>query len=315
MPAIISHYLLAARVLKSLEKDYNIIVPNHPAFILGSSGPDIFFGHRVMPWEKGKSLAKVSHIMHASDASDMLNIMAEYARQNNDDVALSYVYGFATHYAFDSSAHPYIVGRSDAWAMGRKADIGIFSRVHPKVSDGVQLSSIYHNLLESELDSVYLMKERRIPIRFFRMMQTVPVSDEIVGSCALALCAYIGASGIYTKPDRKEVIRAFYDWKRCVWLMGDRLTLKKALIRRAERILGLPPALSVFFRSCEIDYDRDCANISHKDWYSPADGQMHNETFFDLADRAYDQSVRLITKLHNCEALEHSDCRESFSGH
>lgn len=315
MPAVISHYLLAARVLKSLEKTEHLHIENHPAFMLGASGPDIFFGHRVMPWQNGKSLSKVSHIMHASGASGMLNLMAEYARISGDTVAKSYVYGFATHYAFDSAAHPYIVGRSDAWAMGRKADIGVFSRIHPKVSDGLQLSSIYHNLLEAELDSVYLMRERHIPIRFFRMTNAFPLSDDIVESCADPLCAYIEASGIYSKPDRDEIIRAFYDWKRCVWLLGDRLTLKKALMRRAEKILGLPPSVSVFFRSCHIDYNRDCANLSHNSWYSPSDGNMHNETFFELADKAHDRSIELIKKLDSGTALVRSDCRDSFSGY
>lgn len=312
MPAVVSHYLLAKRVLASLEEN-GIDIPSHEAFLLGASGPDIFFAHRVMPWQKQKSMSKVSHIMHGSGAAGMLNLMHEYALETGDEKALSYAYGFVTHYAFDSLAHPYIVGRSIGYAGGRRAPLGVFQKVNPKVSEGLELSSLYHNKIEAELDSAYLMKELHIPIRRFKLKKTCPTSRDTVNSCAGALAEYIKAAGIDPDPREKEIARAFYDWKLALTLLNDRMLIKGAAMRRAEKALGLPPAVSVFFRSCNIDTSRDCANLSRRTWYSSVDGSAHNETFFELADKAHDYSLELIGKIYSGTPLTPADCPESFS--
>lgn len=312
MPAVVSHYLLAKKVLFTLQQN-GMYIPCPEAFLLGASGPDIFFAHRVMPWQKQKSMSGVSHIMHGSGAAGMLNLMHEYALQSGDDKALSYTYGFVTHYAFDSLAHPYIVGRSLSAAGNKKAPLGVFSRVHPKVNEGLALSSIYHNKIEAELDSAYLMKEMHLPIRRFKMKKTCPANRDTVNSCAGALAEYIKAAGIDPYPEKKEIARAFYDWRRALILLNDRTLIKGAAMKRAEKALGLPPALSVFFRSCYINTSRDCANLSHSTWYSSVDGSAHTDTFFELADKAHDYSLELIMKLCSGAPLTPDDCPESFS--
>ena len=49
MPAIVSHYLLAERVMSDLSELMPDLDINRTAFIWGASGPDIFFCHRILP--------------------------------------------------------------------------------------------------------------------------------------------------------------------------------------------------------------------------------------------------------------------------
>ncbi len=315
MPAVVSHYLLARRVLARLEKSGGNVIPCPDAFILGASGPDVFFGHRVMPWQKGKSLSKISNIMHEYGGAAMLNLLFAYGEASGGDAAYSYALGFCTHFAFDSIAHPYIVGRCESEAGDKRIPIGVFSKAHPKVSEGLSLASVLHNRIEAELDSVFLMKDMHIPIRKFSFRTTCPNDRETVSSCADALREYLMAAGLVDDPDHEEVMRAFTDWRRALVLLDDRLLLKKAFLEKMEKLLDLPPTLSIFYRSCKIDIPRDCANFSHTEWTSSFDGSKHSESFFELVSKAEDYSLRLINKLISGELLTPSDCPANMSGH
>ena len=57
MPAMIAHYLFAQRVFSKLKKAG--VTPEAPAMAaVGAQGPDIFFFHRVLPWEPGDQLCQ-----------------------------------------------------------------------------------------------------------------------------------------------------------------------------------------------------------------------------------------------------------------
>ena len=49
MPAVLSHYLLGERVYNKLSAEIDGLDRN--TFLWGANGPDIFFAHRVMPWQ------------------------------------------------------------------------------------------------------------------------------------------------------------------------------------------------------------------------------------------------------------------------
>ena len=117
MPAIVSHYLLAERVMSDLSELMPDLDINRTAFIWGASGPDIFFCHRILPHQKHRSLRTVSTKMHNTPPELILNYLADYARYKCDDIAMSYALGFVTHYAFDSLAHPFILYFAEIMSM------------------------------------------------------------------------------------------------------------------------------------------------------------------------------------------------------
>ena len=57
MPASVTHYLFAERVLNKL-KQTGAAVTDRDAALIGAQGPDVFFFHRVMPWQPGVSYAR-----------------------------------------------------------------------------------------------------------------------------------------------------------------------------------------------------------------------------------------------------------------
>ena len=305
MPAVVSHYLLAERVYSKLKKTLPQL--NRTAFLWGASGPDIFFAHRIMPWQQEKSLARVSHVMHADKPEQLLNFLYYYAESRENYVLLSYAFGFITHYAFDSIAHPYILDYANKKAKDSKINI-------PFLED-IKLSSVYHNQIEGYLDTLFLMKEKRIPIREFRIEKSCPKDEQCNELIAEVLCAYIKAYSISPYVSEREIIRAQNDWYHSLVVINDRFSLKKALISGSEKLLKAPPLVSVFLRSTDIDCTNDYANLRHKEWISEADGKKHHDNFFELADKAEENSLILTEKLQSGEFLTSDDCPETFSGH
>lgn len=55
LPALITHYQFALRVLARL-KQAGKPPADRDAFLLGAQGRDLFFFHRVLPWEAGEKL-------------------------------------------------------------------------------------------------------------------------------------------------------------------------------------------------------------------------------------------------------------------
>lgn len=312
MPAVVSHYLLAERVINRLGPQ---IVADRNAFLWGANGPDIFFAHRVMPWQRQPSIAKISHIMHNGYAEPLLNYLYEYAAVNDDKSTLSYAYGFVTHYAFDSTAHPYIVSYADRMSQGEMVHLPLVGRANEQIADGIKLSSVYHNKLESELDTIFLKHELNIPIHKFRLENACPEDTDAYQKVAEILSAYLVDSGIYPEIQDYEIVRAQLDWRRCVFLLNDKYSVKRTAIRGLEHLLHIPPLVSVFMRNVDIEYGEDPMNLEHRPWMAPSDGTMHTDSFLELADIAEKKSLYLINKLRCGEMLTRTDCFDGFSGH
>ncbi len=313
MPAVLSHYLLAERVYKRLLPKMPEL--DHDLFLWGANGPDIFFAHRLMPWQTQRSLSKVSHIMHGTSAEIILNYLYGYSKTRNDNAIMSYALGFATHYAYDSAAHPYIVSYADNVSDGKSVCDVIPAESHfSKIAAKIKLNSVYHNKLEGELDTLLLMHERKTPVYKFRLEDTSPKNKTAYRKIAEVLCSYLVVYDIVPDINEHEIIQSAKDWRAALHLLNDKISLKKLSVSALENLIKFPPVLSVFLRNIHIDTTDDPANLLHKPWVSPYDGNTHNESFFDLTDKAEETSVYLIEKLRSGLLLTHQDCIFPFSG-
>ena len=108
MPASYLHQSVALEALAQFGeepvKDFN-----EAAYTAGSEGPDPLFFTLVSP----KGVVKppeVGHLIHKQKTGEFLIRLARLAK--GDEVAMSYVLGFFTHYATDTVFHPFIYSRS-----------------------------------------------------------------------------------------------------------------------------------------------------------------------------------------------------------
>ena len=297
MPAIVSHYLLAERVLDDLKELMPDIDINRTAFIWGASGPDFFFCHRILPHQKNRSLRTMSTKMHNTPPELVLNYLVSYARYKCDDIAMSYALGFVTHYAFDSLAHPFILYSADVMSLRQPH----------------KHCSLCHNEIESALDSLMLRVERKQRISEFRLPDAAPLDPAVNNAIASAMqgaLIYLYNKCVY----RSDIYTAQKDWRRSLAALNDRYGLKYRFISHAEHLVGLPPLLSPIFRRNYPDISMDPANLQHNKWVDKATSIEHNESFFELADKAEELSIKLIKRLLCGSKLTHNDCAGSFSG-
>lgn len=297
MPSVVSHYLLAERVWQALKIYEPHIRLNHKAFLWGAFGPDIFLVHRVMPWQKGRSYTYLSNKMHNYPAEKLLNYMAAYSKNNHNQLALSYTFGFITHYALDSETHPYVLSLSKKLSEERN---------HAHIS-------ICHNEIESVLDTLYFKKESGKSIGSFRLQKTAPYDKEVSGMITELLHGFFLTSHLGNIPE-EEITQAQNDWRRSLLLMNDRHSFKKKIIKMGEKALKLSPMLSPLLRENKPDLSFDYANMSHAIWLDQ-ERLCRQENFFELVDQAEEKSLKLILTILAGKYLSHEECSASFSGY
>ena len=72
MPAFSTHYLFAKEMMEDLRRAADFPL-NKDAVLIGTQGPDIFFFHRALPWQKGKTLRKAGSAMHRAKCGEILD--------------------------------------------------------------------------------------------------------------------------------------------------------------------------------------------------------------------------------------------------
>ena len=164
MPAMIAHYLFAQRVFSKLKAG---VTPEAPAMAaVGAQGPDIFFFHRVLPWEPGTSFAKQGSLLHKISPAKLFEAFrAGINRASAEDRAAmtGYVQGFFCHYALDRAVHPSSI-------TGRRSFAGSSRDMGPP-----PISTIFR--IESALDTITLRRETGRLVRDFKLASVIPAES------------------------------------------------------------------------------------------------------------------------------------------
>ena len=274
MPAAISHYLLAQKVYNALKEDVEI---EKDAFFWGTQGPDFFFTHRIFPWQRGESFKKYGGKLHSAPPSETLGKMREYLQRHpQDKTARDYVLGFLCHYAFDSTAHPFVnCGARLLHEQLERSTIGTC-----------------HNEIEASLDTILLRYETAQLPSEIRLTSLIPKNQAVID--AMARLYHEVILGVFSKDIPEAAIRqASLDCRTAFSLQTDRTGLKRQLIARLERKKA-PRATSHIIPLTE-EGDYDWANILCGEWQWPMDSdEVHTESFFELYEQAVLLSQRLI---------------------
>ncbi len=273
MPAVITHHLLAQRVLEEIKAKGLQQNLDGDAFFWGAQGPDFFFFHRVLPWWKGESLSEYGGRLHKAKPSEIIAALREYA-SGGGGLAQSYMCGFFCHYSLDRTAHPFIHDSE------RK-----LLKLHPE-----QSLTVFHNEIEATLDVIMLRYERNdLPIDFD--LRTALPANSGVQNMVASMYDYLLGQMFGVSVGRPQVFQATEDARRALGHLNDRTTLKRRFVRGMEDIAKKPHILSCLLRPAE-DGKWDYANAMHNTWEK--DGELHEESFFELFDAAADGAMKMI---------------------
>ena len=118
MPDYFSHGVCAEIIYEKLQSKYKSQIKNKTLYLLGAQGGDLFFAYNIKPTK-----SNLGRSLHRADAKELF----EKLISGNP----SYVAGFATHYALDSTLHPKIYAyertrRSPLTHVKFENDLGLF---------------------------------------------------------------------------------------------------------------------------------------------------------------------------------------------
>lgn len=287
MPAVVSHYIMSERLIDDIREYYPSFKLNRTAFIWGGNGPDFFFCHRIMPWQRGKSYNKIGTLLHKQPAENILGYLVAYARRAESDTAMSYALGFISHYSFDSVAHPYILCRAEELSDSEHG-------IHP---------STCHNNIESNLDVLMYERCYNKPLTSINLRTLSPLDANVMNVIADMMHGFLV---MYSMPvmSKREIITAQHDWHNGLALLNDKTHLKRKALSLGEKAVKLPPILSSLVRPSNKKISYDYANVEGAEWHSPFNPEeVHHESFYDLFDIAHVRSIELISTAMRGETL------------
>ena len=140
MPSTFTHYRFAQEVLKTLPNSAADIINAAPElYYTGAHGPDILFYYKGL---KRNPVNTQGLDMHNFPAEPFfLSAKKTISESWRPEAALAYILGFITHFALDSSCHPYVYGR-------------------------IEESGISHSEIEVEFDRELMEKQGLDPVRY-----------------------------------------------------------------------------------------------------------------------------------------------------
>lgn len=282
MPAMVTHYQFALRVFSRLKKA-GIEVADRDTALIGAQGPDIFYFHRIFPWEFGESYATVGQRLHKISPARLFEGFRAVlsAGLGQYDAMLSYVEGFFCHYALDRAAHPYIL-----WAQ---------KRLQKEDPSYCRIPGAYHYRIESALDTIILRRETGRLISGFKLAEVLPKdrdgSYQTIGELYQPLLRRLFGMNA----PAKHLALAPGDMRQALFLITDRSTMRQKLLLRPLEIVSLQGHIATsLFRSNQTD-DWDYANEAHVPWYNPFDREYTStDSFFDIYSLAVAEASDMI---------------------
>ena len=281
MPASVTHYLFAERVLNKL-KQTGAAVTDRDAALIGAQGPDVFFFHRVMPWQPGVSYAREGNRMHHISPARLFELFRQVlnAESRERGRMQSYIEGFFCHYALDRTAHPYVFWFQEELAAQR-----------PRYG---RAGHTYHFHIESALETLMLRRDTGRRVEDYPLQTILPRDD---GSLYLTIGrlfvpVFLQLWGLSAPAERLALAPG--DMRRVLFFLTDRSAVKQTLLRPLEWVSGQGHFATSLFRPLDVS-DWDYANEEKKEWKNPFDlSYTSRESFYDLYDLAADEAVDMI---------------------
>lgn len=276
MPDFVSHHLFGDRLTPPPA------AAAHPAlFCWGLQGPDLFFYRKVL---QGSPYHAVGSMLHDTNTVALLEGLADYCRGLSADarpMAEAYLYGFAAHYALDSTVHPYV-----------------FAQQARMTAEQPQLSPAgAHALIECDMDAdlySYLLHGSVCNFRPATCYTLTEAEKKALG--ALYTHILYGVYGTLMAPG--EVIAAMRDTLAVQTLLFS----GSPLLRGAAGLLDATKGRGSRYYSGHVKGRQpqwDSLNLGHTCWHNPWSDELQRDSVPELAGVAaerYDRLVQLLCR-------------------
>ncbi|MBR5287754.1 MAG: zinc dependent phospholipase C family protein [Clostridia bacterium] len=269
MPASYVHQCIAKDTCDSLHlfEDDQLCA----ALLAGSEGPDPFF-FSVIPLPGALSVPKLGSLMHTKKTGDFLIALAKACSAS--EITRAYCCGFFSHYAADTTCHPFVYA-------------------HSLQADG-QYSGVIHCTLEHGLETLFYRRRGNDIDLPTQMAGFLLLSNENKDKIARALSAALNEVFPEHRIALWRVRRSFEDAAFLCTLLRSPGGRRYSALGAIASLIGMKDALHAHMMPKEPPA-QDIANDAHAVWFSPwAPETPRTDSFSDLYDAAKSRAGVLI---------------------
>lgn len=271
MPSYITHHVFSNAAEQISGDTIAHIASLYPdAYHWGAQGPDpLYYYHAPFNGTIGAAAEKI----HSGSAADFFEALCVSAMKQHDSAALSYVFGFCTHYALERVTHAYI----EAWSaiLSNALPEHTLAACKKRIEQAIDCYMIEHYFSASALsfDINHLL-------------------DPHAAECTV-LSRVLSASakmipGIRLSP--AAIYRALQDMHRALQLASSRSVLQKRFT--LSKKLAAKSKYFASIISANEPLPIDAANQNHAVWIAANDSER-TDSFHDLFSAAIPLAVSL----------------------
>ena len=297
MPNIYTHVIFAQELVNTTmtSKQKDMLENRSQLYEIGANGPDYLYFHGTTP----KKVKEKSHVRtlgkycHRRGINDFYHQALEVIRNEKEaDVKqgeIAYIMGHLTHWALDSTTHPYIF-----WRTG----------------SGDSASQFRHHRMESLLDAIVLKIKKGKTIKDYKVYKVCEVDiDDVRAIARIYVNCAKKVYGVQAKPH--EILQALNEWAQIQKLLYDRKGKKLKAFQTIEETIKQSGLVSGMIVPNEPDDPCDVCNLLHKEWNHPCDADMvSTDSFLDLYDHALKRAQKAIDLF--LDAVDDSAKEEAF---
>lgn len=274
MPASITHYIHAEKVLHKLFPNTIINPECQNAFYWGAQGPDFFYFHRKLPWLRGENIRKYGEMFHNEDFNKIIKSAKTFLKNNDEEVYLYYILGLCCHFSLDYTAHPYINFLA--------ADL---LKEKPQ-----ETFDTLHNEIESAIDTIIIRSEKETLVTSVNLKNYFP-NSEYVQNAIGTLYQYLIKDLFDEDIEEEFIVECTEDAQKVCAVLNDKHSVKKNIVEFFEK--GKAHTISCHMRPLLEDADIDYANIEKNTWIDE-NGNQSNEDIFQLVEKGVGNTLKVI---------------------
>ena len=282
MPATVTHTFFVNDLYDILPIDIKSVLDTDRLKMFAQSTDSMLF-YNLFSLLPGKELRKFQYTFHTKSTQEFFLNLLKYTKDNNinDSDTLSFIVGFISHYALDSTLHPYIYYKT-----------GAFKKNEPNTYKYNGL----HLLMETFLDND--MIRRRLKINPYKFDFTNYCFDLRIFSNNLNKTIDYSFFNTYKIKDMgkiyyKSLKQMYYSLK---YLRKDKYGIKRFIYKLGDIVT---PKGSFRFEGISyhvpLEDNNNYLNNNHSMWRNPTTYDMtSNESFIELYLKALRLSKVLV---------------------
>lgn len=292
MPGIITHYLFAMDCLDNIKNPLlkSLVTKNIEVFILGCKGPNIFCYNNSISFLNNKNISIYNNKIHTEYINDFFKNMVFYCNDisiirnlfddNFTEVSLSYLLGFLSHYALDTTTHPYL------YSMQIK-----LSKYYKRKN-----ANSLHQSIETHIDKLLLKKFKNLKPDDFNDFKKIQLNT----NDTLIICdmyTFLLKKIYNTSLSYKDINKCIKVLRKTENYLNKKNTLHSKIYFKVKSLTSNHNFLESKIYSNHNHCINDLLNIQNTKWIDPFTKAHYNDSFEDLYEKSLILYDNLVTQL------------------